>query len=53
MCKAGLINNEVKFENWEWGEDDLDPETVLELEQFGLSMSYLFQAVLKMTFTFL
>ena len=43
MCKAGLINNEVKFENWEWGEDDLDPETMLKLENFGLSISHLRQ----------
>ena len=49
MCQAGLINNEVMWENWIWGEDDLDPEVVLELEQFGLSMSYLFQAILNLT----
>ena len=53
MCYAGLINNEVIWENWVRGEDDLNPEDVLELEQFGLSMSYLFQAVLNITFTFL
>ena len=53
MCQAGLISFPEYWENWEWGEDDLNPETVLELEQFGLSMSYLFQAVLNITFTFL
>ena len=42
MLQAGLTNNEVKWENWEWGEDDLDPETKLEMEHFGLSMSHLF-----------
>ena len=44
--------DEVKWENWEWGEDDLDPEVVLELEQFGLSMFHLCQAILNLTFTF-
>ena len=41
------------WENWIWGEDDLDPEVVLELEQFGLSMFHLCQAILNLTFTFL
>ena len=40
MCQAGLISAAIIYENWEWGEDDLNPGTILELEQFGLSMSY-------------
>ena len=44
MCQAGLTNNEVEWENWEWDEDDLDTheDFFLELEHFGLSMSHLF-----------
>ena len=43
MCQAGLINNEVKWENWEWDEDEMDgpDKFFLELEHFGLCMSHL------------
>ena len=40
MSQAALIAIEIDYTNWEWGEDDLDPETVLELENFGLSISH-------------
>ena len=44
MLQAGLTNNEVKFENWEWDEDEMDrlDKFFLEMEHFGLSMSHLF-----------
>ena len=43
MYQAGLTNLEVKWENWEWDEDELDgpDKFFLELEQFGLCMSHL------------
>ena len=41
-----MINNEPRFELWEWSEDDLDPETVLELENFALSMSHFYSQFL-------
>ena len=51
MSQAALIAIEIDYTNWEWGEDDLDPETVLELENFGLSISHfltnLFMSKLK------
>ena len=40
MSQAALIAIEIDYTNWEWGEDDLDPETVLELENFDLSISH-------------
>ena len=47
MIQAGLTNNEVHFENWEWDEDelakgDLSKNFFLTMEHFGLSMSHLF-----------
>ena len=47
MCKAGLTNNEVKWENWEWDEEEMTKgelikNFLLELEHFGLSISHLF-----------
>merc|ERR1712198_765160 len=30
--QAGLICRKLFWENWEWGDDDLNPETKLELE---------------------
>ena len=47
MYQAGLTNNEVHFENWEWDEEelekgDLSKNFFLTMEHFGLSMSHLF-----------
>ena len=43
MCQAGLICRKLFWENWEWGDDDLNPETKLELENFGLSIFHFFK----------
>ena len=45
MCQAGLINNEIKWENWEWDEDemekgDLSKNFFLTMENFGLSKPF-------------
>ena len=48
-----MINNEPRFELWEWSEDDLDPETVLELENFALSMSHFYSQFLAFHIIFL
>ena len=42
-----MINNEVKWENWEWDEEelkkgDLSKNFFLTMEHFGLSMSQFF-----------
>ena len=47
MCQAGLTNLEVKFENWEWDEEelekgDLSKNFFLTMEQFGLSIPFQF-----------
>ena len=47
MYQAGLINNENKWENWEWDEDemekgDLSKNFLLTKEHFGLSIPFLF-----------
>ena len=57
MCQAGLTNNKVKWENWEWDEEELtkgdySKNFFLTMEHFGLSIPFLFQAILNLTFTF-
>ena len=48
MCQAGLTNNEVKWENWEWDEEelekgDLSKNFLLTMEHFGLSIPFYFK----------
>ena len=47
MYQAGLINNENKWENWEWDEEELtkgdtSKKFFLTMEHFGLSIPFLF-----------
>ena len=47
MYQAGLINYEVKWENWEWNEEELEKGDLskiyfLTMEHFGLSIPFLF-----------
>ena len=47
MCQAGLTNLEVKFENWEWDEEelkkgDLSKNFFLTMENFGLSIPFFY-----------
>ena len=42
-----MICRKLFWENWEWGDDDLNPETKLELENFGLSMFHFLNSFLK------
>ena len=48
MCQAKLTNYEVKWENWEWDEEelakgDISKKFFLTMEHFGLSIPFYFK----------
>ena len=54
MYQAGLINNEIEWENWEWSEDelikgDIGKKFFLTMEHFGLSIPFSFRTILYFT----
>ena len=55
MYQAGLINNEIEWENWEWNEDelikgDIGKKFFLTMEHFGLSIPFFILSYSQLNF---